>query len=109
MQEEKTEHVVYVTGTKTIHTGTMRIVRFTGPMTLIQSATSIILPTGSNTTTAAENAAQTETRLGFRDFLIGIWESLLIWLTSLAPILVNHMSKEEKQVFMQRLEKFHKL
>ena len=55
--------VVDVTGTTTItglgtaQAGTMRIVRFTGALTLTHNATSLILPTAANITTAAGDAA----------------------------------------------------
>jgi len=55
--------VVDVTGTTTItglgtaQAGTMRIVRFTGALTLTHNATSLILPTAANITTAAGDVA----------------------------------------------------
>lgn len=54
---------VHVTGTTTItalgtaQAGTRRIVRFAGALTLTHNATSLILPTGSNITTAANDCA----------------------------------------------------
>lgn len=58
-----TGNFVHVTGTTTITTlgtvqaGTRRIVRFAGALTLTHNATSLILPTGANITTAANDAA----------------------------------------------------
>jgi len=55
--------VVDVTGTTTItglgtaQAGTMRIVRFTGSLTLTHNGTSLILPTGANIITAAGDVA----------------------------------------------------
>lgn len=54
---------VHVTGTTTItalgtaDAGTLRIVRFAGALTLTHNATSLILPTGANITTAANDVA----------------------------------------------------
>lgn len=59
-----TGNYVNVTGTTTItalgtvQAGTRRIVRFAGALTLTHNATSLILPTGANITTAANDVAQ---------------------------------------------------
>lgn len=58
-----TGNFVHVTGTTTItalgtvQAGTRRIVRFAGALTLTHHATSLILPTGANITTAANDVA----------------------------------------------------
>lgn len=58
-----TGNFVHVTGTTTItalgtvQAGTRRIVRFAGALTLTHNATSLILPTGANITTAANDVA----------------------------------------------------
>lgn len=58
-----TGNYVHVTGTTTITgfgtvaSGTWRIVRFTGALTLTHHATSLILPTAANITTAADDHA----------------------------------------------------
>lgn len=58
-----TGNFVHVTGTTTItalgtiQAGTRRIVRFAGALVLTHNATSLILPTGANITTAANDAA----------------------------------------------------
>lgn len=58
-----TGNVVDVTGTTTItglgtvQAGAIRLVRFTGALTLTHNATSLILPTGANITTAAGDEA----------------------------------------------------
>lgn len=46
-----------ITGLGTIQAGTRRIVRFDGILTLTHNATSLILPTGANITTAANDVA----------------------------------------------------
>lgn len=46
-----------ITGLGTVQAGTRRIVRFTGALTLTHNATSLILPTGANITTAAGDTA----------------------------------------------------
>lgn len=48
---------VTITGLGTVQAGTRRIVRFTGILTLTHNATSLILPTGANITTAANDVA----------------------------------------------------
>lgn len=58
-----TGNYVHVTGTTTItgfgtiQAGTRRLVRFTGALTLTHNATSLILPTAANITTAADDHA----------------------------------------------------
>lgn len=58
-----TGNYVHVTGTTTItglgtvQSGTWRIVRFTGALTFTHNGTSLILPTGANITTAADDHA----------------------------------------------------
>ncbi|MCM2313223.1 MAG: DUF2793 domain-containing protein [Steroidobacteraceae bacterium] len=58
-----TGNFVHVTGTTTItalgtaQAGTRRVVRFAGALTLTHNATSLILPTGANITTAANDCA----------------------------------------------------
>lgn len=58
-----TGNFVHITGTTTItalgtiQAGTRRIVRFAGALTLTHNATSLILPTGANITTAADDVA----------------------------------------------------
>lgn len=60
---ESTGNVIDVTGTTTItgfgsvQAGAVRMVRFTGALTLTHNATSLILPTGANITTAAGDEA----------------------------------------------------
>lgn len=46
-----------ITGLGTVQAGTTRFVRFTGVLTLTHNATSLILPTGANITTAAGDTA----------------------------------------------------
>jgi uncharacterized cupin superfamily protein len=46
-----------ITGLGTVQAGTRRIVEFTGALTLTHNATSLILPTGANITTAAGDVA----------------------------------------------------
>lgn len=46
-----------ITGLGTVQAGTMRFVRFTGILTLTHNATSLILPTSANITTAADDEA----------------------------------------------------
>jgi hypothetical protein len=58
-----TGNFVHITGTTTItalgtvQAGTRRVVRFAGALTLTHNATSLILPTGANITTAANDTA----------------------------------------------------
>lgn len=47
-----------ITGLGTVQAGTQRKVRFTGALTLTHNATSLILPTGANITTAAGDCAE---------------------------------------------------
>jgi hypothetical protein len=46
-----------ITGLGTVQAGTQRVVRFTGALTLTHNATSLILPTSANITTAAGDTA----------------------------------------------------
>lgn len=56
-----------ITGLGTVQAGTERTVRFTGILTLTHNATSLILPTGANITTAAGDVAT------FRSLGSGNW------------------------------------
>jgi hypothetical protein len=56
-----------ITGLGTVQSGTLRAVRFTGALTLTHNATSLILPTGANITTAAGDTAN------FRSLGSGNW------------------------------------
>lgn len=56
-----------ITGLGTVGAGTMRFVTFTGILTLTHNATSLILPTGANITTAAGDCAT------FRSLGSGNW------------------------------------
>lgn len=56
-----------ITGLGTIGAGIVRTVRFTGALTLTHNATSLILPTGANVTTAAGDVAM------FRSLGAGNW------------------------------------
>jgi hypothetical protein len=47
-----------ITGLGTVQAGTRRVVRFTGALTLTHNATSLILPTAANITTAANDRAE---------------------------------------------------
>jgi hypothetical protein len=49
-----------ITGLGTVAAGTLRVVRFAGALTLTHNATSLILPTGANITTAANDVAMFE-------------------------------------------------
>ncbi len=49
---------VTITALGTVQAGTRRVVRFTGILTLTHNATSLILPTGANITTAAGDCAE---------------------------------------------------
>ena len=57
-----------ITGLGTIAAGIVRTVRFTGALTLTHNATSLILPSGANITTAANDVAQ------FRSLGSGNWQ-----------------------------------
>ena len=46
-----------ITGLGTVQAGTRRVVKFSGILTLTHNATSLILPTGANITTAADDTA----------------------------------------------------
>jgi len=69
-----------ITGLGTIAAGTMRVVIFDGALTLTHNATSLILPTGANITTAADDSAL------FVSEGSGNWRCLAYWRKSGQPL-----------------------
>src|SRR3990167_4514383 len=65
-----------ITGLGTIRSGTLRIVRFTGALTLTHNATSLILPGAANITTVADDIA------GFVSLGSGNWRCIFYQLSS---------------------------